>query len=236
MYAVVTALLFRNLLPDLTTHLYSDLSDPLLNTAILAWNATHLPLTDAWWNFPAFAPLSGVTAFTEHLLLTYPVASPVIWLTGNPVLAYNIVFLIAPPLNGVAAFALGRELTGSRAAAFIAGLAFAYAPYQSVQLSHIQYMPTFGMPLALLWLHRYLQTERRQALVWFGGGWLITALASSSLLVFFPVLVLLWGVWFVRPRKWRRLVGPVVTAGVASLPLVPLLWGDVPPELSSTRV
>src|SRR3954470_15291955 len=92
-YAVVTALLFRNLLPDLATHLYSDLGDPLLNTSILAWNASHIPLSDAWWNFPGYAPLTGVTTFTEHLLLTYPVASPIVWATGNPILAMNVVFL-----------------------------------------------------------------------------------------------------------------------------------------------
>ena len=184
-----------------------------------------MPLTEAWWNFPSFAPLTGVTAFTEHLLLTYPIASPVIWLTGNPVLAYNIVFLLAMPLNGLAAYALARELTGSSAAAFIAGLAFACAPYQSVQLSHLQQMTSFGMPFALLWLHRYFRTGSSRALVWFGVGWLLTALANSSLLIFFPMLVLLWSVWFVRPREWRRLIGPVVAAGVASLPLVPLLWG-----------
>ena len=225
LYAGITALLLHNLLPDLTTHLYSDLGDPLLNTAILAWNATEAPLTEAWWNFPSFAPLTGVTAFTEHLLLAYPIASPVIWLSGNPVLAHNVVFLLAAPLNGIAAFALARELTGSSAAAFIAGLAFMCAPYQSTQLSHLQHMMSFGMPFALLWLHRYFRTERRQTLVWFGVGWLLTALANSSLLVFFPILVLLWGVWFVRPREWRRLIGPVVAAGVASLPLLPLLWG-----------
>jgi len=109
-YAGITALLFHTLLPDLTTHLYSDLGDPLLNAAILAWNAREWPLGEAWWDFPSYAPLTGVTAFTEHLLLAYPVASPVVWLTGNPVLAYNIVFLAAMPLNGLAAFALAREL------------------------------------------------------------------------------------------------------------------------------
>jgi hypothetical protein len=30
--AGITVLLFRNLLPDVATHLYSDLGDPLLNT------------------------------------------------------------------------------------------------------------------------------------------------------------------------------------------------------------
>jgi len=224
-YVFLTAFLFRELLPNVTTHLYSDLGDPLLNTSILAWNARHLPLTSEWWNFPSFAPLSGVTAFTEHLLLAYPIASPVIWLTGNPVLAYNIVFLIAAPLNGVAACALARELTGSSAGALIAGLAYAFAPYQSVHLSHLQQMTSFGMPFALMWLHRYHRTGRRTALVCFGVGWLLTALANSALLAFFPILVLLWSVWFVRPREWRRLAGPAAAAALATLPLLPLLWG-----------
>ena len=173
LYVAITALLFRNLLPGITTHLYSDLGDPLLNTAILAWNAAYLPLSAGWWNFPSFAPLSGVTSFTEHLLLTYPIAAPIVWITGNPVLAHNITFLAAMPLNGVAAFALARELLGDHVrsvrlqpdhvsgAAFIAGLAFAFAPYQSVHLSHLQQMTTFGMPFMLLWLHRYLRTGRR---------------------------------------------------------------------------
>ena len=103
-YLVVTALLFRELLPDLTTHLYSDLGDPLLNASILEWSARHVPLSEAWWNFPSFAPLSGVTAFTEHLLAAYPVSTPIIWLTGNAVLAHNIVLLLAFPLNGLAAY------------------------------------------------------------------------------------------------------------------------------------
>jgi hypothetical protein len=67
-YVVITALLFRHLLPVFTTHLYGDLGDPLLNASSLAWNAKHPPLSRDWWNLPAFAPLSGVTAFTEHLL------------------------------------------------------------------------------------------------------------------------------------------------------------------------
>ena len=108
-YAIITAILFRELLPNVLTHVYSDVGDPLLNASILAWNATHLPLTAEWWNFPSFAPLLGVTAFTEHLLLVYPVASPVIWITDNPVLAHNLLFLASVPLNGIAACACPRS-------------------------------------------------------------------------------------------------------------------------------
>src|SRR5205814_10081222 len=109
--------LFRELIAHLTSHLYSDLGDPLLNTAILAWNARHLPLSAEWWNFPAFAPLSGVTAFTEHLLIAYPLTSPVIWITGNAVTAYNLLFLTAFVAGAVAGNRLVLELTRSELAA-----------------------------------------------------------------------------------------------------------------------
>ena len=225
LYATITAVLFRALLPDLGTHLFSDPGDPLLLTAVLGWNAGHLPLTSAWWNFPSFAPVEGITSFTEHMLLTYPVASPIVWATGNPVLAYNVVYLLAKPLNAVAAFALGRELTGSWGAGWIAGLAFAFAPYQGIHVGHLQLMLSFGMPMSLLWLHRYFHGGGRRALVWFSVGWLLTALANAYLLVFFPVVVVVYGIWFVRPAEWKRLVPPAVAAGLATLLVAPLLWG-----------
>ena len=239
-YSLVTALLFRDLLPDLTTHLYSDVGDPLLNASVLEWSARHVPLSTEWWNFPSFAPLSGVTAFTEHLLAAYPISAPIIWLTGNAILAHNVVLLLAFPLNGLAAYLLAREVTGSSLAAFIGGLAFAFAPYHSTHLSHVQTLIAFGMPLALLGLHRYLGPatagpyddpavgagcSRPGALALFGVGWLITALSNAYMLVFFPLLVACWWAWFVRPREWRRLLPPVVTAAIFTLPVIPLLWG-----------
>lgn len=224
-YVVVTALLFRNLLPVLTTNLVSDLGDPLLNTAILAWNAKHLPLTADWWNFPAFAPLSGVTAFTEHLLGAYPLTSPIIWATGNAVLAYNILLLACFPLNGIATYALVRELTGSATAAFVGGLAFAFAPFIGNQLPHVQMLMAFGMPFALFELHRYMNDGRGRDLVWFGVGWLEVLLSNAYFLVFFPILVAVWMVWFFRKMAMRRRLAVLTTVLVSTLPIVPLLVG-----------
>jgi hypothetical protein len=224
-YALLTALIFHNLLPVITTHLFGDLGDPLLNTTILAWNAKHVPLSAAWWDFPAFAPLSGVTAFTEHLLGAYPLSSPLIWFTGNPVLAYNVLQLATLPLNGIAMFALVRELTGSWAGAFIGGLAFAFAPFTGEHASHIQMLMAFGMPLALYGLHRYLRSGAVRDLVWFAAGWLSVSLSNAYMLIFFPIVVALWAVWFLSRAPLRRWLAFILTAGVATVPVVPQLVG-----------
>jgi hypothetical protein len=224
-YLFITALIFRNLLHVLTTHLFGDLGDPLLNTAIIAWNAKRLPLSSGWWNFPAFAPLSGVTAFTEHLLGAYPLTSPIVWFTGNPVLAYNALQVLTLPLNGLATFALVRELTASWMGAFVGGLAFAFAPFVGEHASHIQMLMAFGMPFALYGLHRYVRYGARRDLVWFGLGWVSVALSNAYMLVFFPILVALCAMWFYRRAEARRWVAVTVAAAIATLPAVPVLIG-----------
>ncbi len=52
-YAVITAILGRDVLAHLDSTVANDEGDPLFTAAILKWNATHLPLTDAWCNFPS---------------------------------------------------------------------------------------------------------------------------------------------------------------------------------------
>jgi hypothetical protein len=165
-----------------------------------------------------------VTSWTEHLLAAYPLTTPIVWLTGNPIAAYDILLMACFVLNGVAMFALARELTDSNAGAFVAGLAFAFAPFQASHVAHVQMLMAFGMPLALLGLHRYVEHGRRSGLAWFTSGWLVVALSNAYFLLFFPVLAALWVVWFARGRI-RRLL-PLIAAAMFVVILVsPLLWG-----------
>jgi hypothetical protein len=224
-YCLISALIFRKLLLVLGTHLFGDLGDPLLNASIVAWNAKHLPLSSGWWNFPAFAPLSGVTAFTEHLLGAYPLTSPIFWLTGNAVLAYNALQLLALPLNGLATFVLVRELTGSSIGGFIGGLAFAFAPFTGAHAWHIQMLMAFGMPFALYGLHRYVKYGTTRDLLWFGLGVFGVMLSNAYMLVFFPILVALWVPFFLRYADARRSIAIVATGAAATLLMAPLLIG-----------
>ena len=167
-YLAVTAVLAFPLVQLLSVRFPSDPADPVLNAWILWWNTQALPLTQQWWHAPAFYPTPNIMAYSEHLVGLIPIYAPFYWITGSPVVAYNLTFLLTFPLSGWAAYLLGRELTGRRDAAWLAGLAFAFAPYRMDQLAHLQVLASFWMPLALLGLHRYVRVQSWKGLLLFG--------------------------------------------------------------------
>src|SRR5207344_1461801 len=57
------------------------------------------------------------------------------------------------------------------------------------------------------------------------AGWLCVMFSNAYLVVFFPILFGLWCIWFLRGRGWREWIRIGGVALVASLPVVPLLWG-----------
>jgi hypothetical protein len=223
-YALLTVALAFPLIGRLTSAVPSDAADPVLNTWILWWNSQTLPLTQDWWNAPAFHPHRGVLTFSEHLLGLTPISTPINWLTGSPVVAYNVTFLLTFVLSGWTAYLLGLELTGRRDAAWLAGIAYAFAPYRMSRLAHLQVLASFWMPLALVGLHRYARDGRLRWLVVFGVATFMQGLSNSYFLLYFPVLVGLWAVWFSRTAGWWRQVGAIGASGVlAMLPLLPIL-------------
>ena len=137
-YALVTVILGREVLSQLDTSIVHDQGDPLLTAAILHWNARHIPFTDAWWQFPIFYPTRDALTFSEHLLGLSVISAPIDWLTGDALVAYNLVTLLTFPLCAAAMYALTYHLTGSAGGAFIAGLAFGFAPYRITHLPHVQ--------------------------------------------------------------------------------------------------
>jgi hypothetical protein len=224
-YTIITMVIGRDVLTHLGSAIANDPGDPLLTAAILKWNATHVPLTDAWYQFPIFYPTRDTLTFSEHLLGLSVIASPIYWLTGNLVITYNVVLLLTFPLCAMAMYALVYRLTGSAAGAFVAGLAFAFAPYRISQLPHIQMLATFWAPLALLGLHAYVETGRPRWLVLYAASWVLQGASNGYALVMFSFLVGLWTLWFViLSRKWHALAMIGLATVVAVLPLAPVLY------------
>jgi hypothetical protein len=224
-YVALTMVLTWPLATKLSTVLPHDLGDPVLNAWIIWWNAHALPLTERWWNAPIFWPSSGALAFSETLLGLSPITSPIQWLGGSPIAAYNVAFLLTFPLSALAAHALVFRLSGRHDAAVIGGLVYGFNPFRIAHFPQIQVMTSYWMALALLGLHEYM-TSRNPRWLWvFAGAWLMQAFSNGYYLLFFPVLLMLWIPWFALSRVSVRPLAAIVAAwGAASLPLIPMLW------------
>ena len=192
----------------------------------MSWNARVVPLTTAWWNAAQFFPAQGATAFSEHLLGLSVLTTPIIWLSGNPLLAYNVAFFSSFVLCALSAYALTVRIAGRHDAALVAGLAFGFAPYRMSQLAHVQVLSAYWMPLALLGLHGYFEDHRNRWLWLFAVGWLMQALTCGYYLFYLSVLVALWLLWFAAGREpWRRVARVVFAWAAAALVMTPVLYG-----------
>jgi F5/8 type C domain len=201
-----------------------DPGDPILNAWILWWSTKAVPLTTAWWNAPMFSPAIGTFAYSEHLLGEAPIAWPIIALTGNPLFGYNVALLASYVLCGLGGYFLGFTLTRRHDAAFVAGVAYAFAPYRLAQLPHIQVLWSWYTPVCLAALHRY---DRDAAWKWgalAATAWLMQSLANGYFMFFLTVLLACWFLWFALGRwpiaKLARVGACFAAAGLFLLPVV----------------
>jgi hypothetical protein len=212
-YTILTVAITYPLALHLSTRVPHDLGDPLLSTVVLWWSAHHLPLTADWWNAPFFWPAGGALTFSDHRLGETLLASPLQWMGFSPLASYNITLLATFPACALAAHWLAYTLTKRHDAAAIAGLAYGFNPYRFGHMEHLELLAAFGMPVALVSLHRFFDDRRIRWIVLFAVSLVVQALACSYYFLFFLVLLGLWIVWFVR-RDQLRLVVWIAVAGL----------------------
>jgi hypothetical protein len=143
----------------------ADVPDIHLFIWTLAWNTqafTHQPFSI--FDANTFYPLHNSLAFSENLIGTSFTSAPVIWLTGNPVLAMNLAALLTCVLCGLGAFRLARSLGLGMPAAVIGGIVFAFAPPRFMRMGQIHMTAVQWVPFALAYLHQYFDRGRRSDL------------------------------------------------------------------------
>ncbi len=159
-----------------------DNGDARLNAWAMSWVANQL-IHDPLHLFQAntFYPLANTLAFSEHLFVPGLMALPLLELTNDLVLSYNLVFLFSIFLSAVGMYVLTVSLTGSRLAGIVAGLLFSFAPYRFNRLPHIQMQLYAFLPLALACLHRFLDTGKR-SWAWCTAGFFLLQVLSGTYL------------------------------------------------------
>jgi hypothetical protein len=213
----------------------SDLGDPLLNCWILARDADHLRQAlgghvralASYWQANIYYPHPYTLAYSEHLSAQALQILPVWALTNNPLLCYNLLFLSTFVLSGLGMYLLARELTSNRAAAFVAGLAYAFAPYRFGSLPHLQVLSSAWMPFVLLGFRRFFETRKVSHLAVAAAAWIAQNLSCSYYMIFFSPVVVLYIVWELTHRRaWRdgttlgRIAATIAIVLVAAVPFV----------------
>jgi hypothetical protein len=230
-----------------------DIGDPLLNTWIIAWDA-HATLTNPLQLFDAniFFPLPNTLAYSEHLFSTAALILPLGLVSGQPVLGYNLSLLFSFPLAGLGMYLLVLHWTHRHGAAFLAGLAYAFAPYRLAAIAHLQLLTIQWLPFSFLALDWILKSQTSHSRLHRVKYWplfvIFTTLQvlASWYLAVFTVLVLGlymlgWWVAHLRRRGGRATlstlggvaVAALVVAGLALPFALPYL--DVLPQLQAAR-
>src|SRR5215218_282479 len=124
-YVVLSVIVTWPVARDMRSLIVGDPGDPVLNASILLWSATTRPFSAEWWDAPHYYPADGVSGFTENLVGISPIATPVYWISGNPILAYNLALFLTWPLSAFAVYLVVRFLTQADDAAVLAGLSYA---------------------------------------------------------------------------------------------------------------
>lgn len=175
-----------------------------------------------------FYPSTRALAYSEPNLLAGALAAPVWLATGNPYAAANAALLLSFALSFTATFLLARYLTGCRFAALVAAMFFAFNSYVFAHLPHIQLLMTFGLPLTLLALHRFVDAPGWPRAVALGAALATQALACGYYGIFAAMTAALGLVWFgathrrlTDARYWGLALVSALVALVIVAPLVP---------------
>jgi hypothetical protein len=215
----------------------ADAPDTHLYIWTLAWD-THAFLTQPFTIFDAniYAPYSNTLAYSENLIGSALFAAPIIWLTGNPVLAMNLVALLTCVLCGVGAYLMARQWRVSPPAAFVCGLVFAFAPPRFFRMGQLHMTAVQWIPFTLAFLQAYFDGGRRRHLLLAIGGFSLQALSSGHGAAFLAIAIVLLTAWraaFGQPLAVRAWLKDIGVAGAYLL--APAVWVMLPYRLAQSE-
>jgi hypothetical protein len=111
-----------------------------------------------------FFPFRHTLAYSENVVGSALLAAPMIWITHNPMLAFNLVALLSVPLSALGAFVLARRLGASVAGATLCGIVFGFTPPRLLRLDQFHLTTIEWVPFSLAFLHGYFQTGSKRDL------------------------------------------------------------------------
>jgi hypothetical protein len=137
----------------------------------------------------AFHPYTRTLTFSEHLFVPALAGAPVVAVTGNRALAYNVVLLLTLAVAGLGGCLLSYEVTLSRAGAFLGGIVYAFHTWNLNEMVRLQILSNEWFPFVLWSLLRFFArpSGRRAAAV--GVFYALQSLSCMYYALYLPLLV-----------------------------------------------
>jgi hypothetical protein len=172
----------------------------------VAW-VSHALATDPAHLFDAniFVPHKDTLAYSENNIVAGVLGLPAYLATGNPYATHNLSMLLGIGLAFVFGYRLARYLTRDTGASIVAAIGFAFCPFLFARTAHIQLMLFFGLPLAMLAMHRLVDAPSLGRGIWLGLTLAVQALACGYYGIFAGLLSALGLPFFALTRgRWRE--------------------------------
>ncbi len=212
------------------------IGDSLDTVYFMAWNA-HQVVRDPLHLFDAniLHPHPAAMTLAGHRILPGILAAPVIGLTSNPILAYNVVLAGAYLLAALAGRRLAGLLGVGPVGAWAAGALYAFNTYQVNEAPRADLLFHGFTALALGELMIFLKTGQMRRAWHVALLMILQGLASTYLLLYGALVLTLVaaGALLARPRAVApRLARMVPAAAAAAILFLPIVL----PHLRSSRV
>ncbi len=212
----------------------NDLGDAFINMWILDWNNHALfDSSLSVWDAPQFFPMENTLALSEAMFANLWIYTPFYLVTENPVFSSNMVGIISFILCSYCGYLLIEEITGNFWAGLVGGIIFSFSPYRWAHFSHLQLLPFFWAPLAILFAHRFFKSPQNKHFCGIAAATVfqyyhsiyLGAMLTSGLFILFLIHIFLertredrWH--YFRNRELRRHI--LITTLIAGLCLAPL--------------
>jgi len=227
-YCVLTLVMTWPLIAQMSTHLVGDDVDMWLNPWATWWTRKALREgLDLYHTDYLFHP-QGVSLVFHSFSHTNTALALVLEPLIGEIAAHNTTTLLAYALSGFSMYLLVLDLFGNRAAAFVAGVVFAFSPYHMDQALHPVIASVQWIPLFFLFFIRLLESYRVRDAVVAVVFLLLTALTSWHLFFFTVIAGGIYGVgkaitaWQRGARFFTRAFVVFVVSAVVTLLL--LMW------------
>jgi len=118
--------------------------------------------------------------------------------------SYNGSLWLAIWLNALSVFLLARAVVKEWLAAFVAGLAFAFAPFFLGRVQgHLGFMHAYPLALFALCLYKARETRSSRWAMGAGGCWVLAAWSQYSYAVYAGIYAILWFLYHRHPVSLR---------------------------------